>query len=296
MTEDVKIYLNGEFVGRDKARVSVFDQGILFGDGVFEGIRAYNSRVFKCAEHVDRLFQGAKALCLDIPMDKAQTIQIVTETCRVNGVRDGYIRLVVTRGIGDLGLLPLPAPAPTVFCIAASLTLYSMETYEKGMQVITAARRRNTAGCLDPQVKSLNYLNNILAKLEAHHAGAQEALMLNGEGLVTECAGDNVFIIKDGEILTPPVHLGILNGITRRTVIRLARDMGMSVRETEFTLFNVYGADECFLTGTAAEVAPVRLVDHRIIGNGGPGPVTRKIGSAFREYAQSHGTPIFPEE
>jgi len=296
MTEDIKIYFNGEFVGRDQARVSVFDQGVLFGDGLFEGIRAYNGRVFKCVEHVDRLFQGAKALCLDVPMDKDRMVGVITETCRMNRVRDGYIRLVVTRGVGDMGLLPLPTPRPTVFCIASILTTYAAEMYETGMQVTTAARRRNIAGCLDPQVKSLNYLNNILAKLEAHHAGAHEALLLNGEGLVTECAGENIFLVKEGEILTPPVHLGILNGITRRTVIQLAREMGMTVRETEFTLVNVYSADECFLTGTAAEVAPVRIVDHRTIGNGGPGPVTRKIGSAFREYAQGQGTPIYPGE
>ncbi len=293
MNEEMWVYLDGRFVERSKARVSVFDQGLLFGDGIFEGIRAYNGRIFKLDEHIDRLFQGAKVILLDVPLGPEETKEAVVETCRRNGIADGYIRLVTTRGPSPhLGLYPLPKPRPTVFCIAAKLSIYPEEMYAQGMPIITSVQRRNRAGVLDPQIKSLNYLNNILAKAEAARAGVPEALMLTEEGLVAECTGDNIFVVKDGRITTPPVHVGILDGITRRETIRLAREMGLDVSEAPFTLFNVYTADECFLTGTAAEIVPVSSVDGRIVGPGTPGSVTTKVAGAFRNYARAHGTPI----
>ncbi|MGL4738542.1 MAG: branched-chain-amino-acid transaminase [Cellulosilyticaceae bacterium] len=286
------IYLDGQFVPEEEAKVSVFDHGVLYGDGVFEGIRAYNGRIFKCEEHIDRLYAAAKAIMLTIPMTKEEMTNVLLETCRQNEIRDGYIRLVVTRGKGDLGLNPVSCPQATVFCIAGSITLYPEEMYEKGMPIITAAQRRNKATIVDPQVKSLNYLNNILAKLEANRAGVPEALMLNHDGIVAECTGDNIFIVRKGVIYTPPIHLGILDGITRNTVIDLARELGYEVRESEFTLFNVYNADECFLTGTAAEAIAVTNVDGRVIGDGVAGPITKALLKAFKEYANSNGTDI----
>ena len=295
MNDELTVYINGEFVPRSEAKISVLDQGILFGDGVFEGIRAYSGKVFKCEEHVNRLYDGAKVLMLNIPMDKEEMTEVILETCRRNDIKDGYIRLVVTRGIGDLSLFPPGNPAPTVFCIASSLALYPKEMYSKGMPIITAIQRKNRATINGPQIKSLNYLNNILAKIEAIQAGVPEALMLNQEGMVAECTGDNIFIVKEGIIYTPPVYVGILPGITRNSVMMLARKMGIEVYEKEFNLFNVYTADECFLTGTAAEVIPVREVDRRVIGSGEAGPVTEKILKAFHKYARSHGTPIHKE-
>lgn len=279
------VYLNGEFVESDKAGVSVFDHGVLYGDGVFEGIRAYGGRVFRLGEHIDRIFAAAKAIALEIPMTKAELSAIVVATCKKNGLTDCYIRLVITRGKGNLGISPINCEKPTVFCIAAGIKLYTDEQYEKGMSVITSVQRRNKATIVDPQIKSLNYLNNILAKIEANRAGAAEAIMLNHDGIVTEATGDNIFIVKNGEILTPPVYVGILDGITRRTVIEAAKKEGIPVRETEFTLFNVYNADECFLTGTAAEAIAVTSVDGRTIGSGVQGEVTKRILAAFRRAA-----------
>lgn len=279
------VYLNGEFVESDKASVSVFDHGVLYGDGVFEGIRAYGGRVFRLKEHIDRIFAAAKAIALEIPMTKAELGQVVIDSCKKNNLTDCYIRLVVTRGKGNLGISPLNCEKPTVFCIAAGIKLYTDEQYEKGMSVITSVQRRNKATIVDPQIKSLNYLNNILAKIEANRAGAAEAIMLNHDGIVTEATGDNIFIVKNGEILTPPVYIGILDGITRRTVIEAAKKEGIPVRETEFTLFNVYNADECFLTGTAAEAIAVTSVDGRTIGTGVQGEVTKRILAAFRKAA-----------
>lgn len=292
MSNELFIYLDGEYVKESEAKVSVFDHGVLYGDGVFEGIRAYNGRIFKCKEHIDRIFAAAKAIMLEIPLSKEEMKEVLLETCRKNNLRDAYIRLVVTRGKGDLGLNPANCPKPTVFCIASSITLYPPEMYEKGMPIITAAQRRNKATIVDPQIKSLNYLNNILAKIEANRAGAPEALMLNHDGVVAECTGDNIFIVKEGVIYTPPIYIGILDGITRRTAIELAKRMGMEVRESEFTLFNVYNADECFLTGTAAEAIAVTKVDGRVIGSGVAGPVTKKLLEAFQEYANNNGEPI----
>ena len=288
------IYLNGEFVEEEKAVVSVFDHGVLYGDGVFEGIRAYEGRVFRLTEHIDRIFAAAKAIALEIPMTKTELMKVVVDTCAKNGLKDCYIRLVVTRGKGDLGLSPTNCGQPTVFCIAAKIKLYSAEEYEKGMAVITSVQRRNKATIVDPQIKSLNYLNNILAKIEANRAGAAEALMLNHDGIVTECTGDNIFIVKDGIIYTPPVYVGILDGITRRTVIEAAKTLGIEVREQEFTLFNVYNADECFLTGTAAEAIAVTKADGRTIGSGVQGEITKKILTEFQKATKSpeYGTEI----
>ncbi|PHV72092.1 branched-chain amino acid aminotransferase [Sporanaerobium hydrogeniformans] len=287
------IYLDGEYVNEDEAKISVFDHGVLYGDGVFEGIRAYNGRIFRCEDHIDRLYEAAKAIMLDIPLSKKEMTEALLETCRRNDCKDGYIRLVVTRGKGDLGLSPTKCPKPSIFCIAGSITLYPEEMYTKGMPLITATQRRNKATIVDPQIKSLNYLNNILAKIEANRAGAAEALMLNHDGIVAECTGDNIFIVKDNVIYTPPIYIGILDGITRRTIIELAKKLGYEIVEKEFTLFNVYNADECFLTGTAAEAIPVTTVDGRVIGEGVAGPITKALLAAFKEYANSNGTDIF---
>lgn len=292
MSEQI-IYLDGEYVKEVDAKVSVFDHGVLYGDGVFEGIRAYNGRIFRCEDHIERLYAAAKAIMLDIPLTKEEMTEVLLETCRRNNLRDGYIRLVVTRGKGDLGLSPTKCAKATVFCIAGSITLYPEEMYTKGMPLITATQRRNKATIVDPQIKSLNYLNNILAKIEANRAGAAEALMLNHDGIVAECTGDNIFIVKDNVIYTPPIHVGILDGITRRTAMEVARSLGYEVVEKEFTLFNVYNADECFLTGTAAEAIPVATVDGRVIGTGIAGEVTKKVLAAFKEYANNNGTDIF---
>lgn len=287
------IYLDGQYVEEGEAKISVFDHGVLYGDGVFEGIRAYNGRIFRCEDHIDRLYAAAKAIMLEIPLTKEEMTEVLLETCRRNDLRDGYIRLVVTRGKGDLGLSPKTCPKATVFCIAGNITMYPEEMYTKGMPIITSVQRRNKATIVDPQIKSLNYLNNILAKMEANRAGVPEALMLNHDGIVAECTGDNIFIVKDGVIYTPPIHIGILDGITRRTVIELAAKIGFTLVEKEFTLFNVYNADECFLTGTAAEAIPVSMVDGRVIGTGNAGEVTKTLLAAFKAYANEQGTDIF---
>lgn len=287
------IYLDGEYVSENEAKVSVFDHGVLYGDGVFEGIRAYNGRIFRCGEHIDRLYNAAKAIMLNIPLTKEEMTGVLLETCRKNEIKDGYIRLVVTRGKGDLGLNPVSCKVATVFCIAGSITLYPEEMYTKGMPIITAVQRRNKATIVDPQVKSLNYLNNILAKMEANRAGVPEALMLNHDGIVAECTGDNIFIVKNNVIYTPPIHIGILDGITRNAVVEIAKNLGYQVEEKEFTLFNVYSADECFLTGTAAEAIPVTSVDERIIGEGVAGPITTELLKAFKDYANNNGEEIY---
>jgi branched-chain amino acid aminotransferase len=287
------IYLDGNYVREEEAKISVFDHGVLYGDGVFEGIRVYNGRVFKCEEHINRLYNAAKAIMLEIPMSKEEMTEVLLETCRRNQIKDGYVRLVITRGKGDLGLNPVSCKVASVFCIAGSITLYPDEMYIKGMPIITAVQRRNKSTIVDPQIKSLNYLNNILAKIEANRAGVPEALMLNHDGVVAECTGDNIFIVKDNVIYTPPIYVGILDGITRNTVIELAKELGYEVKESEFTLFNVYSADECFLTGTAAEAIPVTNVDGRIIGNGEAGPVTTRLLEAFKAYANNNGRDIY---
>ncbi|MBM3213328.1 branched-chain-amino-acid transaminase [Candidatus Poribacteria bacterium] len=286
------IYLDGSFVSKEDAKVSVFDHGLLYGDGVFEGIRAYNGRVFRLDEHLQRLYDSAKAIMLTIPLTQGEMEGIVLDTIRRNGLRDAYVRLVVTRGVGDLGLGPEKCPRASVFCIAGKIALYPEKYYEQGLEVVTVPTRRNIAEALNPRIKSLNYLNNILAKIEGQIAGVPEAIMLNQEGYVVECTGDNIFVVRDGALLTPPSHVGALEGITRNVVLGLAAEQGMPTKQTLFTRYEVYTADECFLTGTAAELIPVVMVDRRVIGDGLPGSVTRKLTEAFRELTQTTGTPI----
>lgn len=290
------IYLDGEFVPKERALISVFDHGLLYGDGVFEGIRAYHGRVFKLDEHLERLYDSARTIAMEIPISKEEMREVVLETLRRNNLRDAYIRLVVTRGVGDLGLDPRKCPKPTIFCIAASIQLYPQELYEKGLAVITVSTRRNIPTACVPRVKSLNYLNNIYAKIEANLAGAPEAIILNAEGYVAEATGDNIFIVKKGVLYTPPTHIGILEGITRNAVMDIAREKGIPVEEKVFTLFDVYNADECFLTGTAAEVIPTVKVDGRVIADGKPGKITRELIAAFRELTKVDGPLIYPGE
>jgi len=287
------IYLNGEFVPEERAVVSVFDHGLLYGDGVFEGIRAYHGRVFKLHEHIVRLYESAKSIMLDIPISMEEMEEVVLATCRRNNLRDAYIRLVVTRGVGDLGLDPIKCKNPTIFCIAASIQLYPEELYEKGLEVVTVATPRNLPEACNPRVKSLNYLNNIYAKIEARLAGVPEAIMLSADGFVAEATGDNIFIVKNGVLITPPAYLGILEGITRNTVMAIAEEKGIKVEERIFTRHDVFTADECFLTGTAAECIPVVKVDGRTIGDGRPGKITWELIEAFRELTKVDGPKIF---
>ena len=293
MQEQRLIYVDGEYFNKDEAKISVFDHGFLYGDGVFEGIRFYNGRVFRCEEHIDRLYMAAKAIFMEIPLNKEEMTNALLETIRRNGLKDGYVRLVVSRGKGDLGLSPTKCPKPTIVIIADSITLYPQEMYEKGMKVITASTRRNNPSALDPQIKSLNYLNNILAKIEANRAGAPEAIMLNSYGVVAECTGDNVFIAMDGVLYTPPIYVGALDGITRKTVMKLAKELGIEVIEKEFTLYNLYNAEECFFTGTAAEVIAVTEVDGRVIGSGVAGSITKKLLEEFQRVTRTEGTEIY---
>jgi len=288
----MKIYIDGEFYDKENAKISVFDHGLLYGDGVFEGIRFYNGRVFRLDEHIDRLYDSAKAICLEIGMEKPALSEALVETIRQNELQDGYVRLVVTRGCGDLGLNPANCPRATVFIIASKITLYSPDKYENGLHVVTCSTRRVPHGALSPMVKSLNYLNNIMAKLEAQQAGAGEGLMLNEQGYVAECTGDNVFVVKRGEIFTPPISSGALAGVTRAVVFEMADEMGIRISEPQMTRYDVYTADECFLTGTAAEVIPVVRLDNRSIGDGHPGPVTRRLIERFHELTASSGASI----
>ena len=288
----MKVYIDGEFYEKEHAKISVFDHGLLYGDGVFEGIRFYNGRVFRLEEHIDRLFDSARAICLNIPLDKAAMTAATIETIRQNELRDGYVRLVVTRGDGDLGLNPALCPKATIIIIAAKITLYPAEKYENGLMVVTCATRRIAHGALSPMVKSLNYLNNVLAKIEAQNAGAGEGLMLNEQGYVAECTGDNVFIVKRGKIYTPPIASGALAGVTRGVVFELAAEAGIEISEPDMTRYDLFTADECFLTGTAAELIPVVTLDRRDIGDGKPGPITKRLMTRFHELTQSSGTVI----
>ena len=287
------IYIDGEFLPEAEAKVSVFDHGLLYGDGIFEGIRFYNGRVFRLEEHLDRLWDSARSICLEIPMSMDEMRDALLETIRQNDLRDGYIRQIVTRGVGNLGLNPVQCKRPSVIIIAATISLYSKEVYEKGLTVVTCATRRTNPGALNPAVKSLNYLNNVMARIEANLAGADEALMLNDSGNVAECTADNVFIIKRGHIFTPPIYAGALRGITRSVVFDIAEEMGVPITEMDITRHDVFVADECLLTGTAAEVIPVVKADGRIIGPGKPGPITTQIISRFREITRETGTPIY---
>lgn len=289
----MKIYIDGQFYDKENAKISVFDHGLLYGDGVFEGIRFYNGRVFRLEEHIRRLFDSAKAICLDVGLGQNEISEAVVETIRLNELRDGYVRLVVTRGCGDLGLNPSLCPKATVFIIASKITLYSPDKYENGLHVVTCATRRIAHGALSPMVKSLNYLNNVMAKIEAQQAGAGEGLMLNEQGYVAECTGDNVFIVKNGEIFTPPISSGALAGVTRAVVLEIADSMGIRVLQPEMTRYDIYTADECFLTGTAAEVIPVVRLDNRVIGDGLPGAVTRRLIERFHELTAATGVAIY---
>jgi len=288
----MQIYIDGSFYPESEAKISVFDHGLLYGDGVFEGIRFYGGKVFRLEEHMERLYKSAAAIALTVPLDMPALTEALLETIRRNRLTDGYIRLVVTRGKGDLGLSPWNCPKPTIIIVAAKITLYPEESYEKGLKVVTCATRRIAHGALSPMVKSLNYLNNIMAKIEAYHAGAGEGLMLNEQGLVAECTGDNIFLVSGGRITTPPISSGALAGVTRAVAIKLAGELGIEVSEPQTTRYDIYTADECFLTGTAAEIIPAVELDSRPIGNGKPGPVTRLLIERFRELTQKEGTPF----
>ena len=284
----MKIWIDGQLVPEDEAKVSVMDHGLLYGDGCFEGIRIYNGRIFKLGSHLRRMWDSAEEIRLQSPYSMEEVERAIRETVSANQLTDGYIRLVFTRGVGTLGLHPFLCPVPTVFVIADTIKLYPQELYESGMQIIVAERRRVPRECLDPQIKSLNYLNNILAKIEAIDAGVLEALMLNMEGWVSECTGDNVFVVKDGAVFTPPPDAGILNGITRQFIIDdLGPSLGLPIQEKLFRLEEVYQADELFLTGTAAEVIGVTRIGDRVIGDGTVGPITRRFVSEFRARVTS---------
>ena len=293
ITTESSVFINGEFVPRSEAKISVFDRGFLYGDGIFEGIRAYRGRVFRLDQHLARLYRGAKAILLEVPLSPPELREGVLESVRRSGLRDAYIRLVVSRGCGDLGLDPRNCyTPPTVVVIVDRLSLYPREVYESGLEVITCFTRRNLPAALNPEVKSLNYLNNILAKIEVVKAGAHEGIMLNHLGYVAEATGDNIFIVRNGEIVTPPVHTGILEGITREVVFELAAELRIPAREDDLTLYQVYSADECFLTGTAAEIVPVSRTDGRLIGDGKPGPITRRLMERFKEVTLTEGAPV----
>jgi len=288
----MKIFIDGKYYSEKNAKISVFDHGLLYGDGVFEGIRAYSGRVFKLKEHIDRLFYSAKAILLEIPMSHAEVCAAVLATCRRNRIRDGYIRLVVTRGIGTLGLNPNSCRRPSVIVIADKIQLYPPELYERGMEIVTVPTTRNLHSAVNPAIKSLNYLNNILAKIEANIAGCEEAIMLNAEGYVAECTGDNLFVVKGGQLATPPLYAGALYGITRGVAMELARAAGLVVAETNLTRYDLFNADECFLTGTGAEIIPVVKIDGRGIGQGRPGPVTKMLVHKYKALTQESGEPI----
>lgn len=292
--KELIIFLDGKFVPEKEAKVSVFDHGLLYGDGIFEGIRFYNGRVFKLEEHHDRLWDSARSIALEIPMSREAMSEALLETVRRNDLRDGYIRQIVTRGVGDLGLNPARCKRASVIIIATSIALYPKEAYENGLCVVTCATRRPGAAVLNPAVKSLNYLNNVMARIEANLAGADEALMLNDAGNVGECTADNVFTIKKGHIFTPPITAGALRGITRAVIFDIAAELAIPIHESDITRHDVFTADECFLTGTAAEAIPVIKADGRTIGSGKPGPLTGKIIARFRELTRSSGTPIYP--
>jgi branched-chain amino acid aminotransferase len=292
-TKEPRIYIDGKFYPQADAKISVFDHGLLYGDGIFEGIRFYNGRVFRLEEHLERLWDSARSICLEIPMSRREMTAALLETIRENDLREGYIRLLVTRGVGNLGLNPEQCKQPSVIIIAATVTLYPEAVYQKGLTVVTCATRRTNPAALNPAVKSLNYLNNVMARIEANLAGADEALMLNDAGNVAECTADNVFIIKRGQIFTPPITAGALRGITRSIVFEIAAELGIKVTETDVTRHDVFIADECFLTGTAAEIIPVIQVDGRLIGSGKPGAISARMIARFRQLTRETGTPIY---
>ncbi len=288
----MKIFIDGQLHEEAQARISVFDHGLLYGDGVFEGIRFYNKRIFRCEEHIRRLYDSARSILLTIPYTPAELTQHLRDTCRANEINDGYVRLVVTRGVGPMGLSPYKCTKASVIIIACTISLYPESAYENGLIMATCATRRPSHDTLSPQVKSLNYLNNVMAKVEAIQAGAEEGIMLNDRGLVAECTGDNVFVIRDGAIKTPPISSGALDGITRKVIFDIAHELSIPITEAEISRHDIFTADECFLTGTAAEALPAVQLDQRPIGTGKPGPLTAKVIARFRQLTQTTGTPI----
>ena len=289
----MQIYIDGEFYSKEDAKVSVFDHGLLYGDGVFEGIRNYGGRVFELDPHIDRLYASAKVIALEIPLAREGLVEAMMEAVRPNEGENDYIRLVVTRGVGDLGLNPSKCPKATVFCIVGNITLYPAEVYERGFKVKTLSTRRNDPQAVNPAIKSLNYLNNVMGSLELRGVDVNEGLFLTTSGYVCECTAGNVFLIKGNKLMTPSPALGALPGITRAVVMSLAAGVGMELEEGFYTLYDVYNADEAFLTGTAAEVGPVVELDRRPIGAGVPGPITKDIITRFHDYAKNTGTPVY---
>ena len=287
------IYVNGRFVSKDEATVSVYDHGFLYGDGVFEGIRVYHGRIFKLDAHVDRLFESAHTLGIRIPLGKEELTRAILETVRRTELQNAYIRPVVSRGVGDLGIDPRKCPRANVVIIVDSIQLYPEEAYRKGLRLITASTRQRPLDVLNPRIKTCNYLNNIMARMEANLMGVDEGLMLTAQGYVAECTADNIFTVKGGRVLTPPAYLGILQGITRQTVLDLCGTLGLPAAEQMLSLHDMYTADECFLTGTGAELGPVVQIDGRTIGAGQPGPITLRILAAFRDLAAREGTPVY---
>jgi len=292
LNDDLVVYINGEFVPASQAKISVFDHGFLYGDGVFEGIRAYNGRVFKLKEHIDRLYDSAKAIDLKIPISKEEFMEIILETLRRNKLRDAYIRPIVTRGIGDLGLDPRKCEGPTIIVIAQPWGKLYGDLYEKGLKAVTVTVRRNAIDSLPPNIKSLNYLNNILAKIEANAKGGDEAIFLDHNGYVSEGSGDNIFIVKNGVVISPPT-INNLRGITREVVIELLEKLKIPFKEANISLYDLYTADEIFVTGTAAEICPITWVDGRIIGDGKPGKITKMLMEEFRKLTEREGVPIY---
>jgi len=288
----MKIYLDGKYVDEADAKVSVFDHGLRYGDGVFEGIRLYSGNIFRLEEHLERLEYSAKAIMLQMPLNRKELSDVTCETCRQNGLKDGYIRLVITRGVGDLGLAPWLCAKPSIFVIASKISLYPQEHYDNGLAIVTVPTRRINPAALPPTVKSLNYLNNILGKIEAKQFGALEAIMLNDQGYVAECTADNIFIVHKGAVITPAASQGALKGVTRGTIFDIAQELGLPIREADMTRYDVWVADECFLTGSGAEVIPVTKLDGRVIGSGKPGPITQKILASFRRRVLVEGTRI----
>lgn len=285
-----KVYINGKLVDKENAKISIFDHGLLYGDGVFEGIRVYERLIFKLKEHIDRLYASAQAILLEIPIGKRQMVDAIIKVLKVNNLRSGYIRLLVTRGVGDLGLDPRKCKGnATIIIITDNVTLYPEKLYKDGLSIVTVPTRRNIAEAINPQIKSLNYLNNILAKIEAINAGVEEAIILNQDGFVSECTGDNIFIVKNQKLITPPVYIGVLKGITRSTVMDLANKAKMQVAEEVLTRYDLYNADECFLTGTAAEIIPVVKIDGRVISTGKPGPYTTRLMRDFQLLTKIDG-------
>jgi branched-chain amino acid aminotransferase len=293
---DYQVFLNGDFVPEDEAKISVFDHGFLYGDGCFEGIRAYDGSVFKLDEHLDRFYNSAKALDIDPPYEKAEMRDLILEACRVNDLEDAYIRPIYSRGVGDLGLDPRKCDEVTTVIIAREFPrLYGPELYEEGLEVATVSTRRNSPECLSPNIKSMNYLNNIVAKIEANQLGVDEGLMLDTNGFISEATADNFFTVDDGKVITPPYH-NSLRGITRQAAMDVAEQEGFPVEEKAITQFDVYAADEAFMTGTAAEIAPIVEVDGRQVGDGTPGEITKQLMDAFEKYTRNEGTPIYGEQ